>query len=174
VAWCWRLGPEPRRVAFAVPQAPALAWLSTQLRTNRSSSESSPVAAGPRPGSRTEARRASCAPSAVQAARCRFLREPSPTHDRHRLAWMPAHPQLNPLCDRPPAMTAARASGPPAPARRAAPREPRRERSGRSGPMRGSTSASAPPASDRCRQPARLGGPSATSQVRFLSSAVLG
>jgi hypothetical protein len=175
VALYWRLALEPRPRASAVPLAleprqAALAWLSTQDRTNRSSSESSSASAGPRRGSRMETRRASCARSAVQAARCRFLREPSPTHDRRRLAWRPAHPQPNPLRARPPAMTAARASGPPAPARRAAPREARRDPSGRSGPMKGSASASALPALDRSRRPTRLGGPSATSRARFPSS----
>jgi hypothetical protein len=138
VAWDWRSVREPRPVASAVPlvaepRPAALAWLSSaQRRTNRSSSESSSAQAGPRPDSRTEARRASCARSVVPAARCRSLREPSPARVLHRLAWRPARPRPNPLPGRPPAMTAARASGWPAPARRADQREPRRERLGRS------------------------------------------
>jgi hypothetical protein len=175
VAWCWKSVAELRPVA-AVPLGPeerpaALAYLPAQDRTSCSSSELSSAPGGPGPGSRMEARRASCAPSAVLEARCPFLPGQSPTHERHRLAWVLARHQLSPLRARPRAMTAARTSGPLAAPRRAAPLELRPGLLGRSEPIQGWTSASALPASDLYRQRARPEDPSGTSSVWFASSA---
>jgi hypothetical protein len=176
-AWKWHLVPEPRPVAAAVAPEPepelrsASACLGVGRRTSRSSLEWSSEPAGLGRGSMMVARPASCAPSAGPAARCRSPREPSPPHERRRPAREPAHPKLNPWCLRPLATTTLRTSGPPEPVRQAARREPRQGLLGPSEPMRGSTSASALPASDLCRQHARPEDRSVTNPAGSASSA---